>query len=181
MDEADVRQWKALIDLFFAKRANIQEREDLQQEAWCRLMQRQEHDKPVTPQLVITVCRGVWVDHLRAQRRQGDNEQPLINDCGYVEWEQTTILRMDVQCALQQLSPEERELLLRHYVLGETCAELADALGVTKAAMKKRIQRAKARLRQYLPDYAGGGVDGEKESISAPGLAVGGDPVAVAE
>lgn len=157
MNDPDVQRWQRQIEGFFSRRACAQEREDLQQEAWCRLMQRQEHDKPLTPQLVITVCRGVWVDYLRAQRRQGDNEQPLTNDCGYVEWEQSTILRMDVQSALQHLSPGERELLLRHYVLGETCAELAGALGVTKAAVKKRIQRARARLLQYLPDYAGGG------------------------
>lgn len=156
MNDPDVQRWQVQIERFFAKRAGAQEREDLQQEAWYRLARLQQHGKPLTPQLVTAVCRGVWVDYLRTRHRQDDNEQPLLDDCGSVEWESNAVLRLDVQSALQHLSPVERELLLRYYVLGETCVELAQELGVTEGAVKKRLQRARARLRQYLRDYAGG-------------------------
>lgn len=157
MNESDVQKWQRQINGFFAKRANAQEHEDLCQESWYQLARLQQRGKVLTPQLVSTVCHGVWVDYLRTRHRQDENERPLQGDCACVEWEAESILRMDVQSALQHLSPVERELLLRHYVLGETCVELAQALGMSKASVEKRIQRARARLVQYLPDYAGGG------------------------
>ena len=168
MNDPDVRQWGAQIDRFFAKRTSAQEREDLLQETWYRLVRLQQQGEPLTAQLVSTVCHGVWVDYLRTQHRRDDNEQPLQDDCGCVEWEQSAILRLDVQSALQHLSPVERELLLRHYVLGETCVELAQALGMSKASVEKRIQRARARLVQYLPDYAGGGDKWQRGSNTCP-------------
>jgi len=156
VDHSDVHKWQRQIDGFFAKRANAQEREDLCQESWYRLARLQQRGEVLTPQLVSTVCHGVWVDYLRIRHKQDEHEQPLQGDCACVEWEAESILRMDVHSALLHLPPAERELLLRHYLLGETCTELAQMLGVTEAVVQKRIQRARARLRQHLRDYAGG-------------------------
>ena len=44
----------------------------------------------------------------------------------------------------------ELELLVRVFCEGESCADVAASLGISVAAVKKRIQRAKERLRAQL-------------------------------
>ena len=44
----------------------------------------------------------------------------------------------------------ELELLVRVFCEGESCADVASSLGISVAAVKKRIQRAKERLRAQL-------------------------------
>ncbi|HYE04614.1 MAG TPA: sigma-70 family RNA polymerase sigma factor [Planctomycetota bacterium] len=52
--------------------------------------------------------------------------------------------------ALEALSAAQREALLRHVVAGERQAVIADALGVSEGAVKKRIADAKAALRAFF-------------------------------
>lgn len=155
MDDSDVRQWGVQITRFFAKRVNAQEREDLCQETWYLLVQLQQRGKVLTPQLVSIVCHSVWVDYLRTRHKQDENELPLQGDCACVDWEAESILRMDVHSALLHLPPAERELILRYYLFGDTCAQIAQMLGVTEAVVQKRLQRARARLRRHLRGYEG--------------------------
>lgn len=54
-----------------------------------------------------------------------------------------------VRQALLTLSPEDRDLLTRKAV-GASCDELAQRLGITPAAVEKRLQRARERFRQRM-------------------------------
>jgi RNA polymerase sigma-70 factor (ECF subfamily) len=58
-----------------------------------------------------------------------------------------------VQRALCELDEDERELLVRHHVLGETCAELAAWLGLSKAGAGARLQAAEERMRRIVRRY----------------------------
>ncbi len=60
--------------------------------------------------------------------------------------EQRTILHT----ALEHLAVREREALLLYYFEGTSVAQAAAAAGVTSVAMRKRLQRARDRLRDVL-------------------------------
>ena len=53
------------------------------------------------------------------------------------------------------VSDEELRLLIRFYLEGWSQKELAEELGISLSACKKRIQRAKERLRSALEDAEG--------------------------
>ncbi len=59
--------------------------------------------------------------------------------------------RARVLAALDALAPQHREVVLRHLLAGETLAEVATALGVTKNAVWERLRRGLAALRAALP------------------------------
>ncbi len=55
-----------------------------------------------------------------------------------------------IKRAIEQLPENLREALIIHYFWGQSLAEMAKYLGVSKAAATKRVQRARARLRDCL-------------------------------
>jgi RNA polymerase sigma-70 factor (ECF subfamily) len=55
--------------------------------------------------------------------------------------------------ALCELGEGERALLVRHHVLGETCAELAAWLGLSRAGAGARLQAAEERMRGVVRRY----------------------------
>ena len=55
----------------------------------------------------------------------------------------------DLNLALAQLSPEDRELLYLHAVEGRTAEELSKALKCSRNTVLSRIHRAKTRLKDW--------------------------------
>ena len=60
----------------------------------------------------------------------------------------------ELEHALAELSPPDRELLLLVGVEGLSYAEMASVLGVDAGAARKRVSRARARLAQALDERA---------------------------
>ena len=57
---------------------------------------------------------------------------------------------MDVQRALLQLSPDQREALLMFYMEDRSYEDIADVTGVGVSALKMRVKRAREQLRKVL-------------------------------
>lgn len=60
------------------------------------------------------------------------------------------LLRQRLAKVIASLDPDHREILVRRDLLGETAAEVSDALGLSLPAGKSRLHRARAELRQRL-------------------------------
>lgn len=58
--------------------------------------------------------------------------------------------RQEIQKALDQLPPMDRELVYRRYFMDERVDDLARALGLTRQAADNRLWRARKALRQLL-------------------------------
>ena len=65
-------------------------------------------------------------------------------------------VRETVSAALDKLEPEAREVVVMRDVEGLSAAEVAEVTGVTVAAVKSRLHRARAALREHLLAVVGG-------------------------
>jgi RNA polymerase sigma-70 factor (ECF subfamily) len=59
-------------------------------------------------------------------------------------------LRLDVAAAFEALPPHYRDVALMRDVREMTIDEIADALGASRQAVKARLHRARALMREYL-------------------------------
>ncbi|MCS6950801.1 MAG: sigma-70 family RNA polymerase sigma factor [Armatimonadota bacterium] len=156
LQEEQLLQVRQQVNLYFRKRCPPQEVDDLVQECLYRVLLAEARGLDLAPELVYHICHAVWVDYLRQQRRRGEMEEAMEEECVCLSWEQQLVLSIDIEACLRTLTPAERELLRRHHIDGETCASIGAHLGVSEQAVKKRLQRLKRRLRQLLADYGGG-------------------------
>lgn len=60
----------------------------------------------------------------------------------------------EVQAALDRLSPERREVLVRHIVHEQDYHEIAEAIGTTSGTVGSRLSRARDELEKILRVYA---------------------------
>ncbi|HPE15557.1 MAG TPA: sigma-70 family RNA polymerase sigma factor [Oscillospiraceae bacterium] len=60
-------------------------------------------------------------------------------------------LRSNLKRALsEEVTPRQREILMRYYYNGERQTEIAKALGINKSTVCRTLQRGEARLRRCL-------------------------------
>lgn len=62
-------------------------------------------------------------------------------------------LRRVLESAIAELPPDYRTALVLHDVEGMTNPDIADALGISLAAVKSRVHRSRLQLRKRLADY----------------------------
>ncbi len=65
-------------------------------------------------------------------------------------------VRETVAAALDQLEPEAREVIVLRDIEGLTAAEVAEVTGLSVPAVKSRLHRARAALREHLLAWVGG-------------------------
>ena len=100
---------------------------------------------------LLRVCRNLWLDTLRKQKRQGGEmpkEIPVPEDAlsGVLQKEENRRL----YTAMNRLSPADRELLIWHYFGGLSIRQMAGLRGISETAVKTALFRARARLKQNL-------------------------------
>ena len=75
---------------------------------------------------------------------------------------------LDLRRALRGLQPRDRVLVIGHYFVGLSCAELAGRAGLTRANVKVRLCRARRTLRVLLPaGFEPAAVQGEEAAAPA--------------
>jgi RNA polymerase sigma-70 factor (ECF subfamily) len=126
------------------------------------------HEPPQARAWLLGIARGVLTNHRRGavrrsrladRLRQYLREQPgtALDDTGSV-----------VRSALDKLGDEDRELLTLTVWEDMAPAQAAGVLGLSAAATRKRLERARARLRAILDaDALPAGGRGDQERRSA--------------
>ena len=121
--------------------------DDLLQETYCRFLLRKgpEMDEGQTRSYLFRIATNLLHDRHRS-RDDSALEEPAERGA---ETDEET--RLDVQEAMRQLKPRERELLWLAYVEGMSHAEIAAATGLSSMSIRillyRARQKASARLR----------------------------------
>ena len=139
---------------------NIEEAEDVTQEAFLRLWQRSEIYQPQRGSLsgfLITLTRSRALDRVRARKSSQHKLQRIQNltDCvstynpplEFVTVQERADL---VRTALRQLSPADRQLLETAYYEELSQSEIAARDGIPLGTVKSRARMALKKLRIAL-------------------------------
>jgi RNA polymerase sigma-70 factor (ECF subfamily) len=108
---------------------------------------------------VYSVAYRVIIDHARTRRRwwrffRHEAEEPQAPDptAKVDERDRVRHLAQRLDAALATLSHEDRALVHLHYYEGQSLADIAAITGATRDALKMRLSRARAKLRDVLGD-----------------------------
>jgi len=104
---------------------------------------------------LVTIAQNAARNFLHARKRESEvlaELQPAEAAENGVEREE---LRALVRRRVRQLDHDHREVLLLHYFAGHRTTEIGRLLGISRDAVKKRLQRAREALGKDLLDCAG--------------------------
>lgn len=104
--------------------------------------------------------RHLYVSLENPYDRTGDESVPMeVEDTRPIASELIEIgqLRNILNCALNQLQPEYREVLRLRDIRGNSIRETAKVLSISEANVKTRLLRARRKMREALCAMRGGG------------------------
>ena len=123
---------------------------DILQETFTRYLEKYGEERQ-NPALLYTIARNAVVDSHRKQRRDSpllDEQEPSANNP-----ETDMMVREDfrrVLAAMQELEPEERDILSLVVSSGLPYREIAHISGISEANVKVRIHRARVKLKKMI-------------------------------
>lgn len=107
---------------------------------------------------LLRVCKNLWIDHCRREHRVATGEvpetlaDPHTPESLYLARERKQILWQ----AIAALSPLDRELVTLHYFSGLPLNEIAALMGKSHAAVRQRMVRLRAELKQRMEEQGYG-------------------------
>lgn len=156
---------------------DIDRAEEAMQEAFGVALTRWPQDGiPANPRAwLVSVARNKGVDALRREARGQEllRREAAVAERGYdgAAWERVVVrddqLRLLFTCCHPALVPESRIALALRVVCGLSTAEIARAFMVRADAMKRRISRAKATIREEQIPYEVPGRDALGDRLAA--------------
>ena len=127
--------------------------EDIAQEAFVILMQREEPVEHPTAFLYGTV-RTLSLTERRPLKNQNLSLEAILEPGKGPEAEDT-LLHREVRERMQSLAPAFREALWLFVVEGLSIREISEVLDIPEATVKTRIHRAKTQLKEQLNPSGG--------------------------
>jgi len=141
---------------FFARMGASTHSEDLAQETFIRLWKYRFKYKPVAKftTFLYTLARHVWLDFLRKKIRfqefteRYQAEMPSATDGGIGRLHR----RLDIQAALNRLTPKLREVLVLAVHQGLSYQEISAVLSIPVGTVKSRVFNALSILKEKFDE-----------------------------
>lgn len=122
---------------------------------------------------LFTIARSFCIKKHRKSKFAPDREEPLDSPAGLRATDgndpDASLAQKEITVALERairsLEPDQREVLLLRDAEGLTAQETAEVLGITIAAVKGRLHRARAQVRELLVPL----LSPEPEAAASPG------------
>jgi len=161
--EDDEQAFRQLVDRhqrpllnFFTRMGASTPSEDLAQETLIRLWKYRKKYKPSAKftTFLYTLARHVWLDFLRRQIRfrlfsdRYREEMPASTDGGIDKLQR----RLDIQTALDTLSPRLKEVLVLSVYQGLAYNEIAQVLSIPVGTVKSRVFNALSILKEKFDE-----------------------------
>ncbi len=139
---------------FFARLGASTHAEDLVQETFIRLWKYRQKYKPAAKftTFLYTLARHAWLDYVRRQARfqlfaqRYREEMPAATDGGLERLRRN----LDIQAALERLTPKLREVLVLAVHQGLPYDEIAAVLRIPVGTVKSRVFNALATLQELF-------------------------------
>lgn len=116
---------------------------DCAQDTFMRAYENLRKGRPVNAPWLYKVARNRAMDEFRRNRRIDPDEDALDRLASHDSTERV----MAVRSVLEQLSPQDREVLYLFDVAGFKTDEIGRMLGVRGSAIRQRLSRARERFR----------------------------------
>jgi len=142
--EAELRRW------FISRLGNTADADDMLQDVFEKAMLKRERFCSVenARAWLFRVARNALIDRYRLKREQLELPDDIVADIP--ESEAVDNLSECIPRVLSELSEDDREVITRCDIEGMPQQRYAQMKGVSLAAAKSRIQRARKRMRQRL-------------------------------
>lgn len=142
---------------FFSRMGAYTEAEDLVQETFLRVFRYRRRYRPTAKftTFLYVLGRNVWADLGRKKARRERLDASLQTEAEIARREERGekgAVRLDVQAALNRLSPKLREVVVLNVYRGMSYQEVADALGIPLGTVKSRLNLALHELREFFDD-----------------------------
>jgi len=169
------RYWKALFGRCQMLTLDQDKARDLAQQAWCRVLRARQRLKPDGnfPALLTTIATNLWRDSRRSARRAGpladhrvasldatfpteEGESGMLADTlpdlNGLRAEEQRLLALDIDQALEQLTPLLRDVLVSRLMNGESCAEIGRRYDRTEQTISAWVRQAVREMKRHLEE-----------------------------
>jgi RNA polymerase sigma-70 factor (ECF subfamily) len=139
----------AVLALCLAHTRNLHDAEDLVQDVFVRAFDKLDSLRDVAKARawLLQIARRMCADHIRRRARP----EPLAEAVAPAgEPREAGVARLLL--AIAALPPDFRETITLYYLDGRDCAGVAASLGVSTAAVRQRLVRARLRLHELLAE-----------------------------
>ena len=139
----------AVLGLCVTHVKNFHDGEDIMQEVFLKAFTRSDtlRDHTRARQWLLKIARRLCIDHFRRRRAHRPiadaDAVPVSAECG-----DERIVR--VHAAVSKLPDGYREAVSLYYLDGRDCAGVAWSLGISNAAVRRRLVRARLMLHELL-------------------------------
>ena len=141
---------------FFTRMGAYHDAEDLVQETFVRLYKARARYRPTArfKTYLYVLARHVWADGGRKAMRRDRLQASLETDAeiGGGRGAAGIGTAMDVQAALDRLSPKLREVVVLNVYQGLQYQEIAEVLGIPLGTVKSRLNLAIRELRESFDE-----------------------------
>jgi RNA polymerase sigma factor (sigma-70 family) len=178
LDELAQRHWRSLFARCQLVTLNREAASDLAQEAWCRVLRARHSLKPEGNfgAYLNAVAMNIWRDRCRGEQRAGamaekrlaslDAELPgadgdvivlgdAVADGATIESDALAILKLDIDHALERLSPHLRGVLVARFLLDESCADIGRRHGRTEQTVSAWVRQGVQEMKAYFEERRG--------------------------
>lgn len=132
--------------------------QDLASDAFVKAYLSLPNNVPSFRYWLLRVCKNLWIDHLRKHKWETSPE-PLEHMTDGATPESRYLQNEQKRClwnCISQLPPQDRELLVLHYVSGLGLQEAARLLGCSYAAVRQRMVRLRQTLKTRMEEQGYG-------------------------
>lgn len=175
LDALADRYWSVLFGRCQMLTVDRQKASDLAQSAWCRVLQTRHRLKPDGnfPAYITAIATNLWRDLYRSAKRAGpladhrlvalDAALPTddgkvvvlvdaLPDLNALQATDQRLLAMDIDQALEKLSPLLRDVLVARFITGESCAEIGIRHGRTEQTVSGWVREAIRQMKTHLEE-----------------------------